>query len=106
MWSTPRWSPARDGESTIAYAQALAPSDSHDSRYTLQVMDRDGSNKSAILPVERQIDLAPPVTYDWSPDGQQLALLHVGDIYLFDLASGQVQRLTGDGQSQYLDWEE
>ena len=106
MWSMPHWSPSWDGESMIAYAEAHMPFNSDDSRYTLKVMDRDGSNKRAVFPIDGQTGIAPPLAYEWSPKGQQLVVLYLGDLYLFDLISGQMQQLTGDGQCTQLDWEE
>ena len=97
-------SKSQSSESTIAYAQANAPFNSHDSRYVLQVMDRDGSNKRPLFPTEGQPGLLRPVAYDWSPDGQQIAALYLGNLHLIDLDSGQVRRLTGDGQCTQIDW--
>jgi Tol biopolymer transport system component len=104
MWSTPRWSPEREGESTIAYAEAHTPSNSYESRYVLKVMDRDGSNKDVVFPAEGQAGITRPVIYDWSPDGRQLVVLYLGDLYLIDPSEGKAQQLTGDGQSTHLDW--
>jgi Tol biopolymer transport system component len=104
MWSTPRWSPAQDDGSTIAYAEAIMPFSSHDSRYTLKTMDRDGSNKRAIFATQGQTGVAPPIANEWSPDGEQLVVLYQGDLYLLEMGSGRVQRLTGDGQCSQLDW--
>ena len=106
MWSAPLWSPAHGGESQIAYAEADEPSHSYNSRHVLKVMDRDGSNKRVLFPPKGEIGLSPPVVYDWSPTGEQLAVIYQGDIYIVDLSGGQVQQLTGDGQSTLLDWAE
>lgn len=104
MWAAPQWSPRQGGESQIAYAQAVDPFNSYESRYEIKVMDRDGSNKRSIFPVEGQIGIAPPINYVWSPSGKQIAVLYLGDVYLVDLDGGQVQQLTGDGQCVQLDW--
>ena len=106
MWSTPRWSPAQPGGSTIAYAEANTPSDSNDSRYTLKVMDRDGSNKQRLFPPETEMGISRPVAHAWSPDGKYIVSLYRGDLHLVDVSSGQVQQLTGDGQCTRLDWAE
>jgi hypothetical protein len=106
MWSAPRWSPAVGGESQIAYAEANTPSSSYESRYTLKVMDRDGSNKGRVFPGEDQAGMLHPVVYDWSPDGSQLIVLYLGDLYMVDVADGQALQLTGDGQSTHVDWAE
>ena len=104
MWSAPRWSPPQGKDSLIAYAEADTPSNSNESRYTLKVMDRDGSNKRRLFPPEGEAGLARPMAYDWSPDGEQMVVLYLGDLYLVELLGGRVQRLTGDGQCTQLDW--
>lgn len=106
MWSTPRWSPEVEGESQIAYASAHTPSDSYESRYTLELMDRDGSDKRALFPAQGQAGMPRPFDYRWSPDGRQLVVLYLGDLYLLDAATGNAQQLTGDGQSTHVDWAE
>jgi Tol biopolymer transport system component len=118
MWSMPRWSPAirlssapgtETADSRIAYARAHTPSDSYESRYTLMVMDRDGSNKRALFPAQDQSGMPRPFDYRWSPGGDQLVVLYHGDLYLVALqeggaASGEAQQLTGDGQCTHVDW--
>jgi uncharacterized protein YabE (DUF348 family) len=106
MWSRPRWSLSRDGESLIAYAEAETPGESYESRYTLKVMDRDGSNKRAVFPEPGEVGLAPPLAYEWSPSEHALMVLYRGDLYLVDVARERVYPLTGDGQSTQLDWAE
>ena len=99
----------------IAYAEADTPSDSYESRYTLKVMDRDGSNKRAVFPPADEVGMVHPIAYDWSPDGGQLVVLHQGDLHMLDLrigspGSGEApplqQQLTGDGQCTRVDWAE
>ena len=104
MWSAPRWSPSLGSDSQIAYAEATMPANSYDSPYALKVMDRDGSNKQVIYPLEDQAGLAPPLEFEWSPDGHKIVLLRRGDLYLYDMVSGQVQQLTGDGQCKQVEW--
>ena len=105
MWSMPRWSPEVKGESTIAYASAHTPSNSHESRYTLMGMDRDGSDKRAIFPQD-PTGMPRPFDYRWSPEGRHLVVLYRGDLYLLDVASAEAQQLTGDGQCTHVDWAE
>jgi Tol biopolymer transport system component len=104
MWSTPRWSPSSGGESQIAYAEASVPGNSNESRYVLKTMDRDGSNKVHLYPREGEPGITRPVEYRWSPDGSQIVVLYLGDLYLMDISTGQIGRLTGDGQCTRLDW--
>jgi Tol biopolymer transport system component len=106
MWSEPRWSPPQEGGSQIAFAEADTPSSSHESRYTLKLMDRDGSNKRLLFPREGEVGMAQPIDHAWSPDGRQLVVLYLGDVYLVDVLSGRIQRMTGDGQCTRLDWAE
>jgi Tol biopolymer transport system component len=106
MWSSPRWSPALEGGSAIAYAEADAPANSYESRYKLYLVDRDGSNKHSIYPAEGEVGIARPVEYRWSRDGTHLVLLYLGDLHTLDLDTDQVQRLTGDGQVTRVDWTE
>ena len=70
------------------------------------VMDRDGSNARAVFPNSgeqgiAQNELSPP---SWSPDGNRLALIYRGDVWVVDPASGAGQQLTGDGLTIALDW--
>jgi hypothetical protein len=104
MWSAPRWSPAVDGESAIAYAVANTPSNSYESRYTLMVMDRDGSNKRDLFPAEGEAGMSVPFDHAWSPDGQRLVVLYLGNLYLLDATDGKAQQVTGDGQSTRVEW--
>ncbi len=100
MWASPQFSP---NEVQIAYLQAIDPLDSVISRYRLGIMDRDGSNSQVIFPPEGQPGLQPQVI-TWSPDGQQIALVYQGNLYLIDLASGIARQITGDGRSSTPRW--
>ncbi|MBN1641473.1 MAG: G5 domain-containing protein [Anaerolineae bacterium] len=104
MWSEPRWSPPRENGSLVAYAEADVPLASYDSRYSIWVMDRDGSNARLLYPAPGVRGLSRPVTHAWSPDGNQVVVLYLGDLHIVDLVDGQVQQLTGDGQCTHVDW--
>jgi hypothetical protein len=69
-------------------------------------MDRDGSNKRHLFPREGELGTARPIVQRWSPDGRQIAVLYLGDLYLIDIISGRIERMTGDGQSEQLVWAE
>ncbi len=111
MFAYPSSSPvelAESGEiaSQVAFLQALSPLDSESSSYRLMVMDRDGSNARAVFPNSgeqgiAQNELSPP---SWSPNGNRLALIYRGDVWIVDPASGAGQQLTGDGLTIALDW--
>ncbi len=97
-------SPAASTGGLLSYAQALDPFNSYESRYLLRLMDRDGSNKRDFFPPAGQIGLIPPVEYAWSPDGSQLVVLYLGDLYLVEVSGGQPRQLTGDGQCAQVVW--
>jgi hypothetical protein len=108
MWASPQFSPAVSPDETalevqIAYLQAIDPLDSVISRYRLAIIDRDGSNSRVIFPPEGQPGLQPQVI-TWSPDGQQIALVYQGNLYLIDLTSGIARQITADGRSSTPRW--
>jgi resuscitation-promoting factor RpfB len=104
MWSSPIWS-QRDayGESRIAYGVALNASDSERSRYALYIMDRDGSNRTKIFPQGNQNGLQV-VQVAWSPDDSQLVAVRDGDLWLYDLAGGNLFQLTANGDTRLPKW--
>lgn len=102
LWAAPTPAP-RGG--LIAYLQAIAPLESVTSRYRLMVMDRDGSNSQPIFPPPDSPGLTPlDVTFVWSPDGTQLAVIFNGNLWVVDVASGLSQQLTGDGRTTNPSW--
>ena len=111
MFAYPATSPvelAESGEiaSEVAFLQALSPLESEASSYRLMVMDRDGSNVRTLFPGPgepgiAQDELSPPT---WSPDGNLLALIYRGDVWIVDAETGAGQQLTGDGLTIALDW--
>jgi hypothetical protein len=111
MFAYPSSSPvklAESGEiaSQVAFLQALSPLESEASSYRLMVMDRDGSNVNALFPNSgepgiAQNELSPPT---WSPDGDRMAVIYRGDVWIVDSATGTGQQLTGDGLAIALDW--
>ncbi|MGH2627494.1 MAG: TolB family protein, partial [Anaerolineales bacterium] len=108
MFAGPSVSPAHDlpsGERAyaVAFLQALTPLESEESGHALMVIDRDGSNRRRLFPPEGEPGLKAqqPV---WAPSGDRLALIHRGDLWIVDLASGIGQRLTGDGLTTVCDW--
>jgi len=85
--------------------QAITALESITGTYRLTVMDRDGSNAISLFPTPDQTGLKPlSVTYVWSPDGEQLALIYEGDLWVVDVDSGKSQQLTGDGQTINPTW--
>ena len=111
MFAYPATSPVQLSESgeiasEVAFLQALSPLESEASSYRLMVMDRDGSNVRTLFPQPgepgiAQDELSPPT---WSPDGDRLALIYRGDVWIVDANTGVDQQLTGDGLTIALDW--
>lgn len=107
MWGMPAWSPARkvgdEQMSQIAFLRATQPLDSAMVRYSLWVMDRDGSEERLLLPQPGETGLRPqPVA--WSPAGDQVALINQGDLYLVNVLDGSSRPLTGDGINSNPSW--
>jgi resuscitation-promoting factor RpfB len=93
----------------LAYLQALSPALSETSGYRLVVMDRDGSNRQALFPQEGSPGLAPQTPL-WAPvplsetEGDFVAVIYQGNLYLVDTATGTAHQVTGDGLIQKIDW--
>jgi Tol biopolymer transport system component len=120
MWSEPRWSPPTDAEagtgaaSLVALGQPDQPFDSNQSRYALLLVDRDGSNRRRVFPLEGSLGLQGRPDLAWSPDGTQLVITYLtrpasgdvyqGDLYLIDAITGDVQPLTTDGTIRLPRW--
>ncbi|RMG78686.1 MAG: hypothetical protein D6712_20980, partial [Chloroflexi bacterium] len=110
MWSTPQFSnlvnlpdsPFPQGY--IAYLQAREPYSSISGEYDLIVADRDGSNPRRIFPPDaNQPGLTTqggsglaPQNFTWSPDGTQIALIYLGNLWVVDATSGVAHQLTLD----------
>ncbi len=113
MFSYPSASSARqigtERSYFVAYLQSLAPAQSETSGYKLVIMDRDGSNRRSVFPNSGSPGLAPQ-TPIWAPaplsyeEGDFLAVIYQGNIWLIDAATGAVHQITGDGLIQKLDW--
>jgi hypothetical protein len=97
------------GGGRIAYLQAIFPEQSENGRYRLLVMDRDGSNRIQIFPPQDSSGLEPQVPV-WAPGslaGQQgdfIALVFQGNLWLIDSGSGAAYQVTGDRLVTRLDW--
>ena len=95
----------RDFDNPIAYLEAANPLDSVVSPYKLVIIDQDGSNRRVVFPQQTESgSYLSPERFIWSPDGRQIALIYEGDLYLLDVVSGLMQRLSGDGLSSTPQW--
>jgi hypothetical protein len=96
-----------DGNYQVAYLSATIPDQSETSRYSLWVMDRDGSNDRQLYPNEgiQGLDAQEVV---WSPISDEgsvkIAFVAQGNLLFVDPASGQVDQITGDGSISRVDW--
>lgn len=113
MFAYPSSSPLRPSGKEymyqLAYLQAIFPSQSESSRYRVVVMDRDGSNRHEVFPPEDAQGINPQ-TPVWAPEaipgqeGDFLAIVYQGNLWLVDSASGQSHQITGDGLISRIDW--
>jgi hypothetical protein len=93
----------------MAYLQAIFPSQSDTSRYRLAVMDRDGSNRRVLFPAQDVPGLEPQ-TPVWAPEpvtgqeGDFIAVVYQGNLWLVDSGNGQAYQITGDGLINRLAW--
>ena len=93
----------------IAYLQAIFPSQSESSRYRVVVMDRDGSNRHEVFPPKDTRGIEPQIPV-WAPEpipgqeGDFLAVIYQGNLWLIDSASAETHQITGDGLISRIDW--
>jgi hypothetical protein len=103
MWATPRWLGTAPGNSQIVFGKAETPDASMTSRYSLNLMDRDGSNQRPIYPENGQLGLRGLVDFAVAPDGRSVLVVNQGDLYRVDL-TGKPQQLTADGSISLPRW--
>jgi hypothetical protein len=93
----------------IAFLEAIFPNQSESSRYKLNVMDRDGSNRRVLFPPDGSQGLEPQKV-SWSPVGENtensqiVAFLYQNNIWLVDTLTGLTYQITGDGLTVKIDW--
>jgi hypothetical protein len=98
MWANPAW-----GESGIAFGQAVNPLQSVDSRYSIQLMDRDGSNKRQLFPFQTEPGVQFPELV-WSPEKDDLLFTYNGKLFLTTTRGAPPQQLMTDGQATLPRW--
>ncbi len=111
MFAYPAASPLRQSETErsyrLAFLEAIFPDQSETSRYRLVVMDRDGSDRQTLFPAEG-LPGVEPQTPVWAPqeseNGDFIAIIYQGNLWLVDTRSGQAQQITGDGLINRIDW--
>lgn len=98
MWANPAW-----GKAGIAFGQAVDPLNSVNSRYTIQLIDRDGSNRRQLFPFQEEPGVQFPELV-WSPNGTELLFTYNGNLYLTGALGGPPRQLTIDGQASLPQW--
>ena len=116
MFSYPLPSPLQikdSGENAyqVAFLQSIFPTQSETSRYRLALMDRDGSNRRILFPLEGSPGINPQNGWGaWSPDvleGSQsfsLAVIYQDNLWMVDVESGEARQITGDDLVSRVDW--
>jgi hypothetical protein len=111
IWSAPQYSPLTEGESEsargyIAYLHArdIANSINTQAEYDLVVADRDGSNARILFPEPEEPGLNAQHGIVWSPDGQQIAFIYQGNLWVIDVDSEIAHQLTLDGNAARPVW--
>jgi resuscitation-promoting factor RpfB len=113
MFAYPSVSPARtvgrERSFQVAYLQSIFIEQSDTSRYRLMVMDRDGSNNRLLFPpadasgIEPQVPAWAPAPLDMQ-QGNFIAVIYQGNLWLVDSGSGEAYQITGDGLIGKMDW--
>ena len=112
MFAYPSTSSIRQNKSgatyLVAFLQAIFPTQSATSRYTLDVMNSDGSDLRSLFPAEGKSGLQPQ-TPVWAPRSLEsgsdfIGIIYEGNLWIVDEASGQSQQVTGDGLTTQISW--
>jgi resuscitation-promoting factor RpfB len=100
MWAVPQASP--EGE-VLLFGRAVVPYQSATSRYSLHLIDRDGSDQRLLYRGESDNGLPLPA-WTWSPDGKAVAFIEFGDIFVLTLGETIPEMLTDEGDVSQMRW--
>ncbi|MCK6624017.1 MAG: G5 domain-containing protein [Anaerolineae bacterium] len=98
MWANPAW-----GQHGIAFGIATDPFQSATSRYFIQLIDRDGSNKRQLFPFREELGVQLPELV-WSAQGETLLFTYNGNLYMIESNGAPPRQLTADGQASHPQW--
>ncbi len=107
MWAHLHWGTSQDEFAPIAFLRTTNPLDSERSRYTLWLMDQDGSNARQIYPNlnENSNFSYQPRFLAWSPTGKEIAFIYNNALYLYNLEEDSARRLTeNDAINSHPTW--
>ncbi len=104
MWAAPQWLGTTAADSQIVFGAAETPYASDTSRYSLYVMDRDGSNRQLIFPTDGRPGIRGLPDFDVSPDGHSVIVAYQGDLYWINLSTGNTRQMTADGSISLPRW--
>lgn len=94
LWAVPHALPANG---PIVFGVAETPYASEASRYRLDLIDRDGSNRTPLFPAAEAVGLDGLPEFVASPDGRSLLIVYQNDLYSLNLNTNLARRLTADG---------
>lgn len=98
MWANPTWNQAG-----IAFGAAFDPLQSVNSRYRIELIDRDGSNKRQLFPFREELGVQFPELI-WAPDGKNLLFIYNGNLFITSAEGGLPKQLTSDEQASHPQW--
>jgi hypothetical protein len=116
IWAAPQFSPLNSkpdseyAQGHLAYLRARDPFNSINGEYDLMVADRDGSNARRIFPPETEPGIKAGESvyqnqeFAWSPDGQQIAVIYQGNLWIVDVEAEVAHQLTLDGGASNPVW--
>lgn len=105
IWSSPRFSPSQSQtDGYLAYLKARDPFNSINGEYDLILADRDGSNAQTIFPENLQQAGLSGQDIIWSPNGNQIAFIYQGNLWVIDVNSRVAHQLTLDGGASQPIW--
>ncbi len=98
MWANPRWS-----THGIVFGEADNPLQSVNSRYSIQLIDRDGSNKRQIYPFQNENGVLFP-DLAWSPDDSTVLFVANGNLFITSSEGSPPRQLTVNTQASRPQW--
>jgi resuscitation-promoting factor RpfB len=104
MWAAPKWMGLDPENRQIVFGMSETPYASDTSRYFLNIMDRDGSNRRWLFPDTGQPGIRGLPDFTIAPDGRGLIVAYQGDLYWINLNTGLTRRLSADGSIAFPRW--